>query len=66
MLSVTYEDLIENKDIELEKIFTFLGVAYKKSATVLQKQIVNPLAEIVVNFKELKQQFSASIWEHFF
>jgi LPS sulfotransferase NodH len=66
ILSVTYEDLIENKDAELEKIFTFLNVSNRKSASVLQKQIVNPLSEIVLNFKELKQQFSTSAWEHFF
>ena len=65
-LEMIYEDLVENKEQELKRVFDFLNVPPMTVSTRLKKQINHPLSEIIVNYDQLKRDFRKSPWSIFF
>ncbi len=65
-IEVFYEDLVENGEAELARIFSFLGVPFQPVSTIMKKQIVSPVAAIVDKYSQLKESFQSTRWRHFF
>jgi LPS sulfotransferase NodH len=65
-LTVYYEDLAQNKEKTFRKITDFLGIKYAKPKTFLKKQNNRKLKEIILNYDELKKDFSKTKWASFF
>ena len=65
-INVIHEDLIENQQDTMQRIFAFLGVPYQSVATRMKKQ--NPAAprETVDNYEQLKSYFRNTRWGLFF
>jgi len=65
-INVIHEDLIENQQDAMQRIFAFLGVPYQSVATRMKKQ--NPAAprETVDNYEQLKSYFRNTRWGVFF
>ncbi len=65
-IEIFYEDLINQKDKTMKKIFNFLEVPYVKTNTNLKKQNTLPLSKSISNYKQLKQKFKGTKYEKFF
>lgn len=65
-LDVDYEDLVENRDDTLSRLFTFLQVQSQAVSTRLRKQITRPASTIVENYDELSRHFKDTRWAMFF
>lgn len=65
-LEVTYEELVAQKDSELKKIFDFLEVSNEEVKSVLRKQNNTSLNESIVNYEEVKNQFTSTPWLQYF
>ena len=65
-LEVFYEDLVENGEAELAKIFAFIGVPFQPVSTIMKKQIQSPVSAVVHNYGQLKASFASTPWGHFF
>ena len=66
VLTVTYEDLARNFTHEIERVQSYLGVDQQSLQPATVKQAKKPLAERIVNYVELKQQFANTCWAEFF
>ena len=67
-LRVDYEDLLDNRDVELGRIYKYLGVDEDpdyKPLVPLQQNTYH-MSEVVENFAELKKQFKGSRYYEFF
>lgn len=65
-LDIYYEDLVENRERELERVMAFLGVTPFKMRTHLTRQNPEPLKELVSNYRDLKASFANTEWAGFF
>lgn len=65
-ISVTYEDLVKDRETIMSRLFEFLGVEVVETETFLEKQNTKGLAQIVENFGELKKVFRDTTWSCFF
>lgn len=65
-LTVHYEDLVDNLDSELIKIQKFLDVKPETLGSRLKKQNNRKLSEVLLNYSELKRDFTGTRWESFF
>lgn len=65
-LSICYEELLTSADTIIERICEFLGVAYRTLEGDCLKNTSDDLSEAVVNFKELKNHFSGTLYEDMF
>jgi GR25 family glycosyltransferase involved in LPS biosynthesis len=65
-IEIFYEDLVNQKNKTMKKIFNFLGVPYVKTTTNLKKQNTLPLSKSISNYKQLKQKFKRTKYEKFF
>jgi len=66
VLEVYYEDLVKNIQLGMKNVQDYLCVKQKKLNTVLVKQNVLSLQEIIANFLELSEYFKGTEWEFFF
>jgi len=66
IIHIDYEHLCQNPSKELNKIQKFLGVPIRKLSSPLKKQSLGTPWKNVINYDELKEQFSKSRWTHFF
>jgi LPS sulfotransferase NodH len=66
IISVYYEDIINNPKDTFKKITNFLGVKYVKPKTNYKKQNPEKLEVLISNYKELKSAFKGTKWEVFF
>jgi hypothetical protein len=59
-LHTTYEELMENRDLEIERIGDFLGVGKPDRSTSprLRHQNPEPLFELIGNFDQLRSELS--------
>ncbi len=59
-LNTTYEELMENRDVEIERIGEFLGVGKPDRSTSprLRHQNPEPLSELISNFDQLRSDLS--------
>ncbi len=65
-LEVVYEDLVEKTNEEMSRIFDFLGLPRQQVRTILKKQIVASLPEVIGNYADLKKSFESSKWQAYF
>lgn len=66
VLDVYYEDLINTHRKVMERAQLFLGLPPVQLKSTFSKQSVLPVAEAIINYEELKSQFSGSSWEKYF
>ena len=66
VLTVTYEDLVADRDATFRRICAFLKVAYRPPKTYLLKQNRQTMRQTVSNYDELKSAFAATEWASFF
>jgi len=55
-LEITYEELVEDKDVTLGKVFDFLDVERINTSTKMKKQNPEPLSELIINYEELSKE----------
>jgi hypothetical protein len=65
-LDLSYEELAQNRDQTLQRVFQFLNVPYQPVLTRMKKQRIVPVSESVVNYRQLKQSFEGTNWYAFF
>jgi LPS sulfotransferase NodH len=65
-ISVVHEDLIENQQDTMQRIFAFLSVPYESVATRMKKQNLEPPREAIENYGQLKSYFRNTRWDVFF
>lgn len=65
-MTIYYEDLCENKDYEMERCFTFLGVDFVPTRCKSIKQRTHHQGEYISNYQELKEYFSHGKYGAFF
>jgi hypothetical protein len=66
IIPVSYEDLDESKQGTMDKIYKELGVANFQVCTNMKKQNPEKLEKLIVNYSELKREFSGTQWEYLF
>lgn len=66
VLSITYEDLINNRSNTFHEVTDFLGAEFIQPKTGLKKQNVGTLRESIENYDELKCTFASTEWANFF
>ncbi len=66
LVSIYYEDLVNDPDSTFYKVTEFLGVPYVKPKTQLRKQNTKSMRETVINYEELKSAFAETEWQPFF
>ncbi|MEX3954001.1 sulfotransferase [Paraburkholderia sp. EG287A] len=68
LLTMGYENLLNDPAACMEAVQTFLGTSFHPCShgTTLQRQEVRPLEQTVLNFDELKSHFSGGQYERFF
>lgn len=65
-IDLHYEDLVADRQQQLQRIFTFLDVPFEPVSTIMAKQIVAPAHEVVANYGQLKESFRGTRWSGFF
>ncbi|MDT0650821.1 sulfotransferase [Autumnicola edwardsiae] len=65
-IEVAYEDLQENKEEVLSKIFGFLGVSFIVEEVPNKKQNPERISDLLINYKDLKAQLAKTQWRDFF
>ena len=65
-LEVYYEDIVENIEKECKLILSFLNLNLSPLKTYAEKQIVEPMKELIDNYYELKKSFEGTEWYMFF
>lgn len=63
---ITYEHLVDNLKTEMKNIQGFLGLKFEELSINTIKQEVRPMSQVVENYNELKDHFSATRWHKFF
>ena len=63
---MVYEDLDRDKQTIINRIYKDLGVGDFKVATYMKKQNSKKLEDLIVNYSELKREFSGPKWEYLF
>ena len=66
MLSLTYEQLVERRDMMLRRVQQFLGVPVHPLKTETQKQEKRPLRKIIDNYETLRNEMADTPWVKFF
>ena len=66
LISVYYEDLVNNPEGIFASITDFLNVKYEPAKTSLRKQNPEKLRDLMINYSELKKAFSGTEWQEFF
>jgi LPS sulfotransferase NodH len=66
MHEVTYENLCEKYEKEMENIQWFLGLKPFRLMPLTVKQGGRRLDNVIANYAELKEQFEHTEWKHFF
>lgn len=65
-IDVIYEDLADDYAREMRHVQAFLGVGAEPVQPSTFKQSNQPLSEAIINYTELKQQFSNTPWHSYF
>ena len=66
ILSVSYEDLVLNRQAVIEDTFRFLGVHYRAVTSPLVKNTSDDLRKAVINFDELRDRYIGTRYEAMF
>jgi LPS sulfotransferase NodH len=65
-LEVVYETLSADYRNEAGRVHEFLGVDARPADPATFRQRREPLAALIANYDELKEQFSGTVWQEFF
>jgi LPS sulfotransferase NodH len=65
-INVIHEDLIENQQDTMQRIFAFLKVPYASVTTRMKKQNLESPREAIENYGQLKSYFRNTRWDVFF
>ncbi|MHA7842311.1 MAG: hypothetical protein ACX93I_03260 [Winogradskyella sp.] len=65
-LEVYYEDIVDNREFELDRIFRFLDVEKMEVTANNKKQNPESFDELINNYTELKNKFANTKWEYLF
>jgi len=65
-INVIHEDLIENQQDTMQRIFAFLKVPYEPVKTRMKKQNLASPRETIDNYEHLKSYFRNTRWDVFF
>lgn len=65
-LSVYYEDMVDNCELQMQEIQDFLGVSRRPLTSSLRRQSKAPMSQTIRNFDELKARFAGTRYESFF
>jgi LPS sulfotransferase NodH len=65
-INVIHEDLIENQQDTMQRIFAFLKVPYESVTTRMKKQNLESPRESIDNYEQLKSYFRNTRWDVFF
>ncbi|MCP4399601.1 MAG: sulfotransferase [bacterium] len=65
-INVYYEDLLDNKDVQLARIQDFFRLPQQSLRSGLKKQNLQTLSQNIINYEELKRKFAGSKYSHFF
>lgn len=66
MLSIYYEDMVNDRNATFNTITDFLGLSRKEPRTDFKKQGTKRLHEMLENYDQLKRSFIGTEWEVFF
>lgn len=66
LLTVYYEELVRQPNVEFEKITSFLGLPFHKPTTRYFKMNPEKLSTLISNYEDLKREFSGTEWASFF
>jgi LPS sulfotransferase NodH len=66
MLTLVYEEMMEDKDALQRTLQEFLGVDFQPLQSHLKKQNKTDISRLIVNYDELKVQFAEGKWREFF
>jgi LPS sulfotransferase NodH len=64
--TVTYEDLVANRDAVMARMTARLGLAPEPVAAGTVRQRTRPLSQAIANYDQLAAHFANSAWERFF
>lgn len=65
-INVIHEDLVENQQDTLERVFAFLKVPYASVTSRMKKQNLASPRESIKNYEQLKNYFRNTRWDVFF
>lgn len=65
VMSVWYEDLLENPEEQFNQIQKFLGVSPKPIHSLLSRQDRDPLKRLLLNYDDVEVLFRGSKWNAF-
>ncbi len=65
-IEVTYEELVNNQEVIMRKIFVFLEVEYVEGKSALKKQSKKSLKDRIQNYYELKEKFKNTPYIYYF
>lgn len=60
---LSYEELLSEKDLTLNKLQRFLNVKPYTLFTLLKKQNPEPLSQLIINFSELEKALDGTPWQ---
>ncbi|HKJ26238.1 MAG TPA: sulfotransferase [Anaerolineales bacterium] len=66
MLTLIYEEMMEDKDALQLSLQEFLGVDFQPLQSHLKKQNKKDISKLIANYAELKAQFAEGEWSEFF
>lgn len=65
-IELSYEELANDRQAQLEKVFAFLGLPFEPVSSIMAKQILAPASEVVANYTQLRESFRDTRWSGFF
>lgn len=65
-IEIFYEDLVKQKELELNRILHFLGLPPQRLTSSTRKQNQQCIQELIENHAELKARFRKTSWRDFF
>ncbi len=66
LLTLYYEDLARNKNLEIKKVTDFLELPFYPPMTSMVKQNPEKISELLIRYTELKEAFRETEWSSFF
>ncbi|HEY9549062.1 MAG TPA: hypothetical protein VIR45_06130, partial [Kiloniellaceae bacterium] len=66
LISVCYEDLVQDPHRSLAAVLDFLDLRHFPLQTALRKQNPGRLVDLMTNYHDMKAAFSGTAWESFF
>jgi len=66
VIDLYYEDLVSDRDRQMQAIQTFLELRHEPVSSALVRQRRRPLSQDIANYDDLKRAFADTQWAEFF